>query len=287
MDQPGPDSGTRSSGLVTLTRTDNGIGYVEPGQMRGTGEVRQPPEPPGVPEGWVTAPPDFVGVGAMRSGTSWWWFQMTSHPKFATEPLRKEVHFFDRFQTVETIDPDEYNQHFPRPEGKISGEWTPRYICDFWVPPMLRRLAPEAKILVLYRDPFERFISALGYLQKAGSPGIVRQQFNRSMYDQQVLTLLEYFPPEQVLVLQYEQCRADPAGQMKRTLEFLGLDPGEWTAPAALETRVNASVTAKPEFDPDTRSAMMTAFRAGCVSLFERCPDLDPALWPTMTASAI
>ena len=29
-------------------------------------------EGPEVPDGWATGPPDFVGVGAQRCGTTWW-----------------------------------------------------------------------------------------------------------------------------------------------------------------------------------------------------------------------
>lgn len=33
--------------------------------------VVMPPSPPGIPPGWHVAPPDFVGVGTMKSGTTW------------------------------------------------------------------------------------------------------------------------------------------------------------------------------------------------------------------------
>jgi len=49
----------------------------------------------GLPRGWTTGPPDFVGVGAQRSGTSWWFNLISNHPKVkTTERSHKEKHFF-------------------------------------------------------------------------------------------------------------------------------------------------------------------------------------------------
>jgi hypothetical protein len=42
--------------------------------------VVMPPPPPEIPPGWYLAPPDFVGVGTMKSGTTWWWSVLKSHP---------------------------------------------------------------------------------------------------------------------------------------------------------------------------------------------------------------
>ena len=35
---------------------------------------------------------------------------------------------------------------------------------DFWTPPMLRVAAPEARLLVLLRDPLDRFVSGLAII---------------------------------------------------------------------------------------------------------------------------
>lgn len=112
----------------------------------------------------------------MKSGTTWWWSVLNSHPRIAnakgtmreyyasSEPavLRKiyaskEVHFFEHYGRVEDPDPALYYRYFPRPPGSITGEWTPRYMWDFCTPPMLRAVAPDAKLLVLLRDPLDRF----------------------------------------------------------------------------------------------------------------------------------
>ena len=37
-------------------------------------------DPPKVPPGWRTGPPDFVGVGVQRAGTTWWFAELRRHP---------------------------------------------------------------------------------------------------------------------------------------------------------------------------------------------------------------
>src|SRR5687768_3050648 len=120
-----------------------------------------PPVPTPAP-GTRTGPPDFVGVGAQKSGTSLWYRLLTTHPAVAPA-ARKEIHFFDRLLAVEEPDLRAYELYFPRGPGQICGEWTPRYMVDPWTPPLLAAAAPEAKLLVLLRDPVERFASSLDY----------------------------------------------------------------------------------------------------------------------------
>ena len=58
-----------------------------------------PIEDPEIPPGQVTGPPDVVGIGAQRAGTTWWWRgAIRSHPGFVRDVKPgKEIHFFDRF----------------------------------------------------------------------------------------------------------------------------------------------------------------------------------------------
>jgi hypothetical protein len=43
----------------------------------------------------IDSKPDFIGIGAQRSGTSWLFDQLKRHPEF-TLPFIKEFHYFDR-----------------------------------------------------------------------------------------------------------------------------------------------------------------------------------------------
>src|SRR5688500_10259087 len=175
------------------------------------------PAPPGklaVPEcppGWRTGPPDFVGVGAMRSGSTWWWELITAHPGVAVVPgTRKELHFFDEFWHggFDERQLQRYHRFFPRPEGCLVGEWTPRYMLDVWTPRMLAAAAPETNLLAILRDPLARYRSHLGvHLARVGKPtaaGSVAaaDALTRSLYEPQLRRVLARFDRSRLLVLQ-------------------------------------------------------------------------------------
>src|SRR5206468_6067487 len=96
-----------------------------------------PLEIPECPDGWTVGTPDYVGIGAQRCGTSWWYDAMRRHPAIERSPIGKEVHYFDRFWQGDAPDDiaAEYASLFPRPPGQVTGEWTPRYLADFWTAP--------------------------------------------------------------------------------------------------------------------------------------------------------
>src|SRR5215212_10098967 len=173
-----------------------------------------PPGPLAVPEcppGWRTGAPDFVGVGAMRAGSTWWYRLITAHPDVVEVPgTRKELHFFDPYWHggFDAEQADRYGRFFPRPQGSIVGEWTPRYMYDVWTPPMLAEAAPQARLLAILRDPLTRYRSHLGvHLQRVGKPGpagcaAAADALSRSLYEPQLRRVLRSFVREQLLVLQ-------------------------------------------------------------------------------------
>jgi Sulfotransferase domain len=242
--------------------------------------------PPDVPPGWQTGPPDFVGVGTIRSGTTWWNYLIHTHPDVVRAASRKkEVHYFDQFpDTAQRASAEEYYAYFPRPAGKKAGEWTPRYMFDSWTPPLLARIAPDAKLLVLLRDPVERLISALTYTRykfhTEPDEQLAWREFTRSLYGNQLQCLLEHFPREQVLVLQYERCVRETALEAARTFEFLGLDPGlQLTARHAVPR--NPTRWQKVTLGGELSDRCRDGLRADLSALAELCPSVDQALWPS------
>ena len=148
--------------------------------------------------------------------------------------LGKELHYFDRFWNgeVPTDFVERYHAYFPRPEGKRTGEWTPRYMHDHWTMGLLRHAAPDARILIMLRDPVDRFRSGFGReIWMAERDGrevnldLVADAVARGRYEGEVRRVLDSYPHERVLVLQFERCRDDPVAELRRTWEFLELDP--------------------------------------------------------------
>ena len=246
-----------------------------------------PPEPPTIPAGWRVGPPHYVGVGAQKAGTSWWNRLIEAHPDVVSAGgLKKELHYFDR--SWETpfgeADIERYHRFFPVPEGKVAGEWTPGYLIDFWTPELIARAAPDARILVLLRDPLDRFRSGLTH-QLATSREPLRHRdiqgaFQRGIYAPQLRRVLAAFPAEQVWVGQYEACRADPAHELARTYAFLCLSPHQ---PDASEYRGEVNPTTREKFEPSpTLSAsLMEGYASDLAQLADLLPDLDLTLWPS------
>jgi len=252
-----------------------------------------PPEPPDCPPAWTIGAPDFIGVGAQKAGTSWWNALLHQHPdvhRSGGQP--KELHFFDdRWETPWTAaDADRYARYFPRPAGGAAGEWTPGYMIDFWTPGLIARAAPEARILVLLRDPIDRFRSGLTHTDDATRTTLSHRDaagaFQRGLYAQQLRRLFEAVPRERVLLLQYEQCRADAPEELARTFAFLGLREATLDA-SAFSREVNPTTGRKVELAPGLRAALLDGYAIDLEQLRGLAPELDLGLWPSATEAGL
>jgi Sulfotransferase domain len=243
--------------------------------------------PPQLGRDEVTGPPDFVGIGAQKAGTTWWFDAICAHPDvYSRADIHKERHFFGRYAT-RPFGPAQcslYHDWFPRPPGTLTGEWTPDYIHCPWAPPLLAEAAPDARLLVLLRDPVERFRSGIAHdLRDRGNLTVTTYQdaVARGLYHDALRRWAGYFPPEQFLILQYEHCRADPAGQLDRTYRFLGLEPFVYEG---IEKRVNVTAEAF-DLEEDVRRRLVELYESDVRVLSQCFPDLDLTLWPNFAAT--
>jgi len=213
--------------------------------------------------GQPRALPDAVILGAMKSGTSSLHNYLVQHPG-VVEPLRKEVHYFDmNFDRGEAW----YRAHFGRAgESGLNLDSSPYYLFHPAVPQRLAALLPEARLIVLLRDPvrrayshywherdkgretlsFEDAVAAeaerLGDSQQRLADGTLErspehQHFSylaRGRYAEQLERWFAVVPRERFLVLRFEDLARDPLGVLNHALDFLGL-PG--AAAVSLEAR--------------------------------------------------
>ncbi|GGF43615.1 deacetylase sulfotransferase [Marmoricola endophyticus] len=234
-------------------------------------------------------PPDFVGIGAQRCGTSWWHSLIEQHPQVAPLGMgAKELHFFDEAWRADAGPvatarlATAYAAQFRRRPGQVAGEWTPRYLLDPWAVPRLLSVAPQARLLVMLRDPVARFRSGLAHASKTRptlGPDDVTAAYARGLYAEQLARVLATAPREQVLVLQLEQCLAEPQRHLDHTFGFLGLEPHP--VPAARESGSrNAAVTTTP-VDPALLADVREGYREDVHRLVELAPgSIDVDLWP-------
>lgn len=239
--------------------------------------------PPGLLAGEVIGPPDFVGVGVQKAGTSWWYELILEHPDvYHRGDIAKERHYLTRFldQPFGPAEIEGYHGWFPRKPGTVTGEWTPNYLTYPWVLPLLAEAAPDARILVALRDPVARFLSGFTFRLSMGAPhGVttVADAYRQGFYARMLNDLYQWFPAEQVLVLQYEQMRNDPQHWLDQTFSFLGLDPFR---PTEISREVNVTRQKRVELDPEARRRIVDIYRPDVIELRGLVPQLDVGLWP-------
>lgn len=191
---------------------------------------------------------EFIIIGVQKGGTTALFEYLSDDPAIAL-PRVKETHFFDD-EAVDWTDPDyeRYHAQFDPDAKGLRGEATPIYI--YW-PHSLERIAaynPEARLILLLRDPVERAWShwrmeyargaetkPFGWCIRQGrtrlldaEPWGYHREFSyveRGFYGEQVERLFSVFPRRQVLILTSEALRRDPNATLAGVNAFLGLPP--------------------------------------------------------------
>ncbi|MGY1773981.1 sulfotransferase family protein [Blastococcus sp. SYSU D00813] len=220
----------------------------------------------------MTGVPDFLVIGAARSGTTALTSFLGEHPDvFVSTP--KEPHFLafpegaPRFTGLG--DDDLVNRSVVRDEqtwrdlfrGRTErrrgeGSVTTLAYPGASVPAIERYCAPGCRLVVMLRDPVDRAFSSWQYLRSRGyDAGSFEEclaaeeertragwshmwQLSRlSRYAEQLAPFTARFG-DRLLVVVQEEFAADPAGQLRRVLEFLDVDPDVDIDPSR---RVNAS----------------------------------------------
>ena len=181
--------------------------------------------------------PDFMLIGAMKSGTTTLHAHLRRHPGlFLCEP--KEPGFFSRDERY-SRGIDVYRDLFARanPEqrcGEASTCYT-RWPHFADVAPRIAEHVPEARFLFIMRDPVERAYSHYRHLceEWAASgkeiPGfaeameVAPEIVDASLYKVQLDRFLAHFPREHLHLLTLEELRARPSEVLVGVQEFLGV----------------------------------------------------------------
>jgi hypothetical protein len=203
--------------------------------------------------------PDFLIVGAQKCGTSSLHAYLSEHPQVISSRV-KEVHFFDRhyakgtrwyrsnFQRSATIQRRE--QQIGKPV--LAFEATPCYLFHPLAAQRIAQLIPQAKLIVLLRDPTVRAYSHYRHMVQRGRETLdfaeaIQQEaarlqggydslshsrfsyLARGLYKAQLETYFQFFPRDRVLILKSERLFNDPQGEYDKVLAFLELEPHRLT----------------------------------------------------------
>jgi hypothetical protein len=212
------------------------------------------------------AMPNFIVIGAQKSGTSSMFAYLKQHPQLI-RPIFKELYYFDRhyqrglrwygcnFPASSTI--ARRNDRHGRPH--LTVEATATYIFDAQVPARIAKDIETRKFIVLLRDPVDRAISAYWHARRMGretrelsealkidleryeaeitfedgrGPKPVGSPprptyLRRGIYHEAVARWQHVFSPDDLLVLQSERMFAEPAAVMKQVFAFLEVQPAD------------------------------------------------------------
>ncbi|XP_035259043.1 heparan sulfate glucosamine 3-O-sulfotransferase 2-like [Anguilla rostrata] len=180
--------------------------------------------------------PNAIIVGVKKGGTRAVLEFIRIHPD--VRAVGTEPHFFDRNYDRGL---DWYRGLMPRTlDSQITMEKTPSYFVTREAPRRISSMSRDAKLIVVVRNPVTRAISdytqtlskkpdipsfeALAFRNR--SLGQVDTSWNAIRIGMYVLHLenwLQYFPLSQIHFVSGERLITDPAGELGRVQDFLGL----------------------------------------------------------------
>lgn len=216
--------------------------------------------------------PNFFVVGAPKAATTSIARLLADHPSVFVTPIKEPCHFctdvreqlapaFERqfhmdlrayldaperppvhFHPVASA--ADYARLYEGAEGHpLRGECSTHYLSSRDAPRNLAAYAPDARIVVMLRDPVQRIRSHYAMERSQGKTlrpllelveeeralgpdahwGNSRYYLGASRYLPQLQRYLRHFPAEQVCVLSFEQLIADPPTVLACLYAFLGL----------------------------------------------------------------
>jgi hypothetical protein len=248
--------------------------------------------------------PDFLIIGAAKSGTTTLYDWINRHP-LAVGAGQKQLHFFDWKYYLGT---SWYRSNFPRAAERaaferehgrpfVTGEATPTYLSySFLTVERVSALLPNVKLIAVFRNPADRAYSHYQMIRREGGEPLSFEEavereperldgeverllrdhhyrawsfrsfsyLGRSRYADELQPWLERFPHERFLFLKAEDLSAAPDATLRRVFAFLGLPPHE------LDTYSNLNVAETYEpMAPATRAMLDEYFRPHNERLYE------------------
>jgi hypothetical protein len=244
------------------------------------------------------AKPDFLIIGAARSGTTSLFHYLAGHPQIAV-PETKEIHFFD-LQYEKGIAwyldcvGKSAKENRSGASSTVRGEATPSYVFHPHAIPRIKADLPNVKVLALLRNPVDRAYSHYWHMVRLGhetlpfetaiaheperlagelekveadasykSDALVRHSYLlRGIYADQISRVFRYFPRGQVMILKSEDLYTDPQRIFDQVTEFLGIERSAIAGPHNMTAVTEGTLGWRPASMPsDVRRQLAEFFR--------------------------
>jgi Sulfotransferase family len=211
--------------------------------------------------------PNFFVVGTGKAGTTSLYRYLQQHPQIYMSPIKEPAYFASeirpenlsepferhvRWQSLDRANPlgwlvsewDDYQRLFDgAKDQKAIGEATTAYLWSETAARNIHSRIPEARIVMILRDPAERaFSHYLHHLAEGLTRSTFREQIEKSaraggrklgvlypfleigLYHNQVKRYIELFPRDRIRIYWYEEAWRQPARLLADLFEFLGVD---------------------------------------------------------------
>lgn len=207
--------------------------------------------------------PNFLIIGAAKSGTSSLWHYLRQHPQIYL-PINKEPNFFafagqrpdykgpapdaviyEQLYRYCVTNATDYQALFTEADEAIAlGEASVRYLYFPEAAERIEHYLPEAKLILILRHPVERLYSH--YCMNVGMYGLEPLSLAEALaqeparkaahwgwdwhyvsvgqYYEQVKRYVDRFPPEQLKIFLYEDFCQDTLGVVQQIYAYLGVD---------------------------------------------------------------
>ncbi|XP_042326027.1 bifunctional heparan sulfate N-deacetylase/N-sulfotransferase 3 isoform X4 [Sceloporus undulatus] len=196
--------------------------------------------------------PKFLVIGPQKTGTTALYLFLIMHPSIiSNSPSPKtfeEVQFFNRNNYHRGI--DWYMEFFPTPSNVTTDflfEKSANYFHSEEAPKRAASLIPKAKVITILIDPSDRAYSwyqhqrshkdatalkftfyqviTAGHHASPDLKALQKKCLIPGWYATHIERWLTYFPPYQLLIIDGQQLRNDPAIVMDEVQKFLGVTP--------------------------------------------------------------
>ncbi|MCB8920912.1 MAG: sulfotransferase domain-containing protein [Ardenticatenaceae bacterium] len=198
--------------------------------------------------------PNFLVIGAARSGTTSLYHNLSLHPQIFM-PLKKEPQFFT---TNWHQGLDWYARWFNARTIELAvGEASMTYTYPAYATIAPERIAqhlPDVRLIYLLRNPVERTFSHYNYYRyysqvekREFAEAIAEQEIylGTSMYFEWIQRYLHYFKREKLLVVIFEDMIAHPVEELAKVFAFLEVNTA--FTPLTAQTKTNATFKARNE----------------------------------------
>ncbi|MFV0383718.1 sulfotransferase family protein [Paracoccus sp. (in: a-proteobacteria)] len=233
-----------------------------------------------------TSAPDFYVVGAAKAGTTAVWTWLRGHPQVFLPDVKEPGYFafagrsavpregpYDPDYTARiATDAAAYHRLYAGAGRRIAGDVSPVYLYDDQAAKRIAAARPDARIVILLRDPVTRaFSQYLHHLRDGLEPchsfesaleaeqARLRDGWSWAYayaqggdYAAQIDRYLRAFPRDSILFLDYVALQSRPETCWRQLCGHLGL--GDYPMPPNDRVNATATLSALPRFPALTRA---------------------------------